>query len=592
MQLLDFIRLTPRICREFIRKVQYRLRSGRLWRLRPRVNLSEITLLPLADLRPTDPKLAHDYYSGRFQFGTHLIETAGDSPFSLDNDNEEWLVALHSFQWVRHLRATNTELNRAHGAGLIQDWITHWGHKRSSLPWRAEILAPRIIAWCAHAHGLLEKSGDEQNRAVRRAFSRQVGHLQNILPALPVAYSRLLATIALAHAAVAIGSRGRLMQTSMRELEREIERQVLPDGGHISRNPSRLLQILINIIPLKQAWIDHGVSPSPIVLAAIDRMVAATQFFAHSNNTIATFNGAEKSSDDLLDIILQHVEKSGDVQRSLPSTGYERMSSGKTVLLLDTGKPISNANGSHAMAGCLSFELSSGKNKFVINCGLPETEVSRYAPYARASAAHSTATIADTSSAQFSSHPRLTKILPSAYISGPENISVERRELDGFTELNACHDGYKNQFSLLHRRVLQLSHDGKTLNGADRFEHMLATTVRDKGHELKLRFHLPPEINASLLASGHSVLLAASNKQAWTFSCVDASLALEESIDFSSSGGPRKSEQIVITGYSARNPEIRWALEQKVKRTTKAKLAQEEPDLLSPLDADELPKGK
>jgi len=592
LQLSMLIKLAPRIGREFFRKAQYKLRSGRLWRLRPRGNLSEISLLPLADLRSTDPKLAHDYYSGRFQFGAHLVETSGNSPFSLSNQNEDWMIALHSFQWLRHLRATRTELDRAHGAGLIQDWIIHWGNQRSSLPWRAEILAPRIIAWCAHAHGLLEKSNDEQNRTVRRVFSRQVGHLQNILPTLPVAYPKLLATIALAHAAVAIGSRGRLMHSSMRELEREIERQILPDGGHISRNPSCLLQVLINIIPLKQAWLDHGVSPSPIVLAAIDRMIAASQFFAHSNGTIARFNGSEMSADYLLDIILQHIEKSQDVQRSLPSTGYERLSHGKTVLLIDTGKPNSNASNTDAMAGCLSFELSCGKNKFIINCGLPESEVSRYIPFARASAAHSTAVIADTSSTQFSTQSRVASFLPSAYLSGPEAISVERRKLNGFSELNTCHDGYKTRFSLLHRRVLQLSNDGKILNGADRFESTLATPVRDNGHEIKLRFHLPPEINASLLASGHSVLLAAPNKQAWTFSCVDAALTLEESIDFSSPGGPRKTEQIVVTGYSAHNPEIRWTLEQKVKTSSRSKQTQKEPDLLLPLDMDEKPKGE
>ena len=114
----------------------------------------------------------------------------------------------------------------------------------------------------------------------------------------------------------------------------------------------------------------------------------------------------------LLAALDEETDTQPNTQRSAPYGGYERLQAGKTVLLMDTGSPVSRHVEQCAMAGCLSYELSSGKNLVITNCGLPAPGFEAYLPFARATAAHSTATIDDTSSCHFADSAKLRSWLP------------------------------------------------------------------------------------------------------------------------------------------------------------------------------------
>ena len=543
------------------------------------------------DLRPVDSSLADDFYAGRYWFNNLGKETGGESPFAITPPSANWQRELHGFRWLRHLAAADTELARAHGAALLQDWIALCGSPTKSSVWHPETLSMRLIAWSAHAPILLRRADRETSRAVRKSLGRQSRYLQNELSTLPANEVRLHASIALVHSCICLTRNLKVIRQAVRDLDKEISRQILTDGGHISRNPSVLVDLLVDLIPLQSAFSAIGVNLSSASLGAIDRMSAALRFFRHSNGELATFNGTGETSIELLNTVLARSEFSdgyeNKIQQSAPLTGYERMAAENTVVLMDTGTPTSRPASTRALAGSLSFELSSGKNIFIMNCGMPGMGFESYIPFARSTAAHSTAVVADTSSSRYALDSGMRDFLPSALLSAPQTVTSQRREEGEFCEVNASHDGYAEQFRLVHRRVLQLSKDGKTLNGADRFEAVGKPQNSNPEQPVALRFHMPPGISASLLSSGHSILLAASDREAWTFTCVDAPISLEESIRFSGFEGPRKSEQIVVTADTARNPEIRWVLNRREKKQSsrQRKNTDGEPNLLSGLDA-------
>ena len=95
-------------------------------------------------------------------------------------------------------------------------------------------------------------------------------------------------------------------------------------------------------------------------------------------------------------------------------------------------------------------------------------------------------------------------------------------------------------------------------------------------------------ISVSKLSSGHSIMIAAPNNDAWVFTCLDAPIVLEESIQFSGPGQPRKSEQIVIYFHPAERNTIKWVLERRItsasesRKNSRAKA--EAPDLLDALE--------
>ena len=82
------------------------------------------------------------------------------------------------------------------------------------------------------------------------------------------------------------------------------------------------------------------------------------------------------------------------------------------------------------MPGCLSFEFSSPKQSLiVVNCGMPATGRENWRQLARATAAHSTVTFNDTSSARFVELATFRRVLGgSPMLGGPSNVSVTRED--------------------------------------------------------------------------------------------------------------------------------------------------------------------
>src|SRR5438045_9409441 len=95
---------------------------------------------------------------------------------------------------------------------------------------------------------------------------------------------------ALTDAALWTAGQARTLMAMTRRLVEELERQILPDGGHISRNPGALIELLLDLLPLKQAFSARNVPPPTGLLNAIERMMPMLRFFRHGDGTFALFN--------------------------------------------------------------------------------------------------------------------------------------------------------------------------------------------------------------------------------------------------------------------------------------------------------------
>ena len=43
----------------------------------------------------------------------------------------------------------------------------------------------------------------------------------------------------------------------------ELRSQILPDGGHVSRNPGALIELLADLLPLRQLFSTRNLQPPP-----------------------------------------------------------------------------------------------------------------------------------------------------------------------------------------------------------------------------------------------------------------------------------------------------------------------------------------
>jgi uncharacterized heparinase superfamily protein len=355
----------------------------------------------------------------------------------------------------------------------------------------------------------------------------------------------------------------RHVRTASRRLSDELLRQILPDGGHISRNPGALIELLVDLLPLRTAFTARNLPPPPALLNAIDRMMPMLRFFRHGDGNFALFNGMGPTRTDLLTTILAYDDARGTPLANAPHSGYQRLESAGTLIVMDTGRPPPLAASQEAHAGCLSFELSCKHNRIVVNCGLPVTSRENWRQVARATAAHSTATFNDTSSCGFIEAGPIRRMLDGTpMVGGPRTVEVTREEQPNGVLLRTSQDGYADLFNVVHHRMLLLSTDGQRLEGEDVFTPAKGETMPAGRDQFALRFHLHPAIKANRLADGHTAMLLMPNKDVWTFSAFEDRIDIEESVYLAGTDGPRRSVQIVIYGRARKVMRVQWSFAQ------------------------------
>jgi uncharacterized heparinase superfamily protein len=116
---------------------------------------------------------------------------------------------------------------------------------------------------------------------------------------------RLQARIAIVYA-VLCGQADRQSAQRDQAPRRQLERQILPDGGHISRNPGVIIDILLDLLPLSQAFTARNVAAAPGADQRIDRMMPMLPSSATATARIALFNGMGPTPSDLLATVLAY----------------------------------------------------------------------------------------------------------------------------------------------------------------------------------------------------------------------------------------------------------------------------------------------
>lgn len=553
-------RLSALIGRRAFRSLLGRVNAHPLLRWRFGSAKTDRLVIAPQDLRTADATRAAEIYAGRFAFAGKVVICDRRSPFEMVPPSDEWAVTLLSFAWLRHLRAADSAITRANARSLIDDWISLQGGWHP-VGWRGDILSRRIICWLSQAPFVLQDADPRFYRRFIRSLSRQVRYLRRTLKESRDGLPRLQAVIALNYAALCIQGQSGSLRGHARRLIDELRTQILPDGGHISRNPGALIEILADLLPLRQLFSARQLQPPQALNNAIDRMMPMLRFFRHADGNFAQFNGMGPTPVDLLATVLAYDDARGAPLSNAPHSGFQRIDADNTALLMDTGRPPPIGVSQDAHAGCLSFELSWKLQRLVINCGLPAVNKENWRQVARQTAAHSTVTFNDKSSCRFLESGPFRKLLAGIpIVAGPRDVRISRDENADGVVLRASHDGYVDDFGVVHTRSIRLSHDGRVLDGEDSFAPPAGRTLSvSVGDEYAVRFHLHPAIKANRLSDGRGVILLMPDKEVWTFATLADVVQLEESVYLAGPDGPRRTVQIVIYGHARSEPAVRWS---------------------------------
>ena len=192
----------------------------------------------------------------------------------------------------------------------------------------------------------------------------------------------------------------------------------------------------------------------------IEAMAPMLRFFRHGDRRLALFNNSVEEDAVLVDLVLTRSESRGHAPPQAPHSGFQRLAAGQTLVIADTGKPPPPGFDGAAHAGMLSFELSHGRERIVVNCGGYRGPKPAWRRLARASAAHSVLVAADTNAVEILDDGSLGR--------GPGAVTCERAEEGGHQWIAAAHDGYRRATASSYARELYLAADGDDLRGEDR----------------------------------------------------------------------------------------------------------------------------
>jgi len=545
---VDQLRLALHRAGQLSRRLRLGAVSGPIGRFRVAGGGRSQLLIAPPDLRTTDPTIAAEIYAGRFALAGHVVEAGATSPFDVGPPSEDWLKELHAFSWLRHLRAADTPLARQNARAVVEDWLSLYRRPGGEVVWDTDVVARRAQSFLAQSPLILHDADHDLYRDFVRSLLRHASVLRSAIGTADPGLPRMHAAIGIALIGLSLSHQERLARAGLDRVDQELEAQVLPDGGHISRNPAALVEILVDLLPLRQALIARGLIPSEVMLHSIDRMMPMLRFFRHGDGAFAHFNGVQASAASLVATVISYDETLGAPASSANYSGYERVEARDSLLLVDAGGPPPIANSSEAHAGALSFELSRGIHRIVINCGAPAARHQTLRRAARLTAAHSTATLNEESSCRFSS-----TAVDAQIVSGPRTIIARRDNEDGSTVLQMKHDGYSRRFGVVHERNLRLVHDGRVLEGMDRFNG--EPTTRDL--TFVVRFHLHHSVAVHATERRTALDLRLPDGSIWRFES-NGPVELEESVHLSDVFGSRQTNQIVLASKVRSEVPVKW----------------------------------
>ncbi|MBI1264384.1 MAG: heparinase [Alphaproteobacteria bacterium] len=523
-------------------------------------------------LRRGDKARGAAMLAGRFVLaGETLTVPVGESPWDLSAPSRRFAEALHGFAWLADLLAVDEPDARAAAGTLVDDWITRFG-AWNFFSWEPGVLSTRLRAWTLAAPALIQG----EDAPVRLAsLARQARRLARAIAVAPPDHTRLDAALSLALTAVCLDLPGALKSRAGAALESELKSQILPDGGHVSRSPQAAADYLIALCELDAAAAAAGVPLPPEVRRAIDRLTGFVRFIRLPGGALPGFHGGGEGDARALDAALAYAvggkAPTGKVFNVAPHTGYHRAEAGASVVIVDAAEPPRGLHGAQSHASALAFEFAASGARIIVSCGWAPDHGARWREAVRATAAHSALTLEETSSARLIEPGWRRNLVGARIAHGPDPVRVRRNEEELGVWLEASHDGYRKAFGLSLRRRIFLAMDGADLRGEDG----LFRPVEDgppANPEARLsfsiRFHLHPDVRASLSRDSLSALLVLPSGDGWRFRTDGGPVRLDRSVYLAAGAPPRRSTQLVVAGEAEpfgggdRPPNrVRWAFQ-------------------------------
>jgi hypothetical protein len=257
-----------------------------------------------------------------------------------------------------------------------------------------------------------------------------------------------------------------------RLLTRELNEQVLPDGGHYERSPmyhsivlERLLQCC-ELIQSSNRIADEGLHA--LILEKAGKMLGWLQAFLFADGSYAMVQdaapGIARSPEalmryaDELEIIVQPV--------TLKESGYRLVKEQDWELLLNLGGPSPAYQPGHAHADALAFCLQANGRPLIVDTGIATYDAGAQRLWEKSTDAHNTIALENLSSSDIWHGFRVGRIA-HVFITEETGQSITAHH-DGYRYMDVIHE---RKYSWTHRKII-IEDTIKTKKGCKALLHL------------------------------------------------------------------------------------------------------------------------
>lgn len=515
---------------------------------------------------------AREILEGTLVLGGFRTPLRGLTPWELDLPSEALTQRLHGFGWLDDMAGLSGRAARARAQAWVLGWLDRYADGTGP-GWPPACAGQRLRRLLVHLPFLERGLPSASLTRLHQALTQHTAFLQSTWTEETEPVAEIKALSGLTFGAICLEGFDKDLPVARDALRRFAQDTVSEKGGIPPRQPAALLRLFRELLHLRALFAAAGQPPLPEVEAAITRIAPTLRALRMGDGTLARFHGGGAGVEGQLDTALAEARCRAR-PRARPAMGFVRLHGGRTQVVVDCARPPARTPAAHA--GTLAFEMSSGRQPMIVNVGPALSHLPDWLRAPRTTAAHNTLALDTTSSSRFAPLRAAGRPDLDTLQTRPSMVSLaQAQDITGMW-IQARHDGYLEDYGLLHERRLFVSALGDQVHGEDVLlspdqkarRRFLARIkgVAKLGVGLSVHFHLHPDVEAELMRSTDSVRLHLPGGEVWLFRHQGGLMDVETSAYLDPAlPEPRAARQIVVRGRAtSAAADISWSLVRQV----------------------------